>query len=135
MNLGYEDWEFNIKLGSNNQFGKRLAKPLFHYNVSSDGMLISKSSKHHGNIVNYIMSKYKNLYSFKSIIKLWIRWRKIVSSYPLILFFPWLLFVKIIPKSFLSRIFIFGRNFKWLFTRSKIIIYLKNYTKFKMIKR
>ena len=35
MILGYEDWEFNIRLGAFEKFGKRLAKPLFHYNVSS----------------------------------------------------------------------------------------------------
>ena len=39
MKLGYEDWELNIRLGSNSQFGARLPLPLFHYNVSTQGYL------------------------------------------------------------------------------------------------
>ena len=63
MKLGYEDWEFNIRLGCNNQFGIRLAKPLFHYNVSYSGMLLSKTSKYHAQIVKYIINKNKELYN------------------------------------------------------------------------
>ena len=29
MKLGYEDWELNLRLASNNVFGKRLPIPLF----------------------------------------------------------------------------------------------------------
>lgn len=127
MKSGYEDWEFNIRLGSYNQFGIRLAKPLFHYNVSSSGMLISKSSKYHAQIINYIIKKNKKLYSFKSIFKLWIKWRRSSSSYPLIIFFPWYLIIKIIPSKLFSKLFILVRNFKWFFTRNKILISLKEY--------
>ena len=45
MQLGYEDWEFNIRLGFSGIYGIKLSKPLFHYNVSYSGMLLSKSSK------------------------------------------------------------------------------------------
>ena len=76
MKLGYEDWEFNIRLGSYNHFGKRLPKPLFHYNVSNSGMLISKSSKSHLKIYKYIIKKNYDLYKFKNIIKIWLHWRK-----------------------------------------------------------
>ena len=47
MKLGYEDWELNIRLASRNVFGKSISKPLFHYNVSDSGMLISKSIRNH----------------------------------------------------------------------------------------
>ena len=127
MKLGYEDWEFNIRLGSYNKFGMRLAKPLFHYNVSYSGMLISKSSKHHAQIINYILNKNQNLYEFKNIFKLWVRWRKIPSSYPLLIYFPWYLIIKIMPRNLLSKIFIFGRNLKWFFTRNKFLNYLKKH--------
>ena len=30
MISGYEDWEFNIRLGLNEKYGQRIAKPLFH---------------------------------------------------------------------------------------------------------
>ena len=127
MRLGYEDWEFNIRLGSNSQFGKRIAKPLFHYNVSPSGMLLSKSSKHHAQIIKYIINKNQQLYNFKNILKLWVKWRKSPSSYPLIIFFPWYLIIRIIPQNLVSKLFIFGRNLKWFFTRNKILIFLKKY--------
>ncbi len=119
MRSGYEDWELNIRLGSDDKFGMRLSKPLFHYNVSDSGMLISKTSKNHSKIWKYIMNKHKNLYSFKIIFKLWKKWRKKDSSYPLIIFFGWYLLFKILPESLFSKLFVFLRNYKWFFTRQK----------------
>ena len=127
MKLGYEDWELNIRLGYYNQFGTRLAKPLFHYNVSHSGMLISKSSKYHAQIFNYIISKYPNIYNIRNLLKYWIKWRKSKSSYPLIIFFPLYLLMKIIPISLFSKLFIIGRNIKWLFTRNKFFYLFKKY--------
>ena len=89
MRLGYEDWEFNIRLGAKNIFGKRLPLPLFHYSVSSSGMLISKSSKYHAQIWNYIKNKNSELYKPKKILMNWKLWRKKDSSYPLIIFCLW----------------------------------------------
>ena len=117
MILGYEDWEFNIRLGAFDQFGKRLAKPLFHYNVSSSGMLLSKSSKNHSKIWKYIISKNKKLFRLKSIFLLWQKWRVKKSNYPLIIFFGWYFLFKLVPESFASKIFMSFRNFKWIFTR------------------
>ena len=117
MILGYEDWEFNIRLGAFDQFGKRLAKPLFHYNVSSSGMLLSKSSKNHSKIWKYIISKNKKLFGLKSIFLLWHKWRVKKSNYPLIIFFVWYFLFKFVPESFASKIFMSLRNFKWIFTR------------------
>ena len=127
MKLGYEDWEFNIRLGIHGQFGIRLAKPLFHYNVSYSGMLLSKTSKHHAQIVNYIINKNRATYKLKNLFKLWIKWKDKDSSYPLSIYYLWYFIMKLIPNSIVSRIFLLARNFKWLFTRSKINIFLKRF--------
>ena len=121
MKSGYEDWEFNIRLGSCGQNGKRLAKPLFHYNVSSSGMLLSKTSKNHGKIWNYIIAKNKNLYKFKNIIILWKKWRSKPSNYPLSIFFVWYFLFISLPNNWSTKIFIILRNLKWLFSRKKIL--------------
>ena len=117
MKAGYEDWEFNIRMGSFGAFGKRLPEPLFHYNVSYSGMLLSKTSKSHSKIWKYIISKNRNLFSLKSIFKLWINWRLKPSNYPLIIFFIWYVFFSFVPDTWTSKIFMNFRNLKWFFTR------------------
>ena len=119
MKLGYEDWEFNIRLGAKNIFGIRLPLPLFHYTVSSSGMLISKSSKYHSKIWNYIKERNPELYKIKNILNNWIFWRKKSSSYPLFIFGFWYVIYKILPDRISSNIFLFFRNIKWFFTRNK----------------
>ena len=119
MRLGYEDWEFNIRLGAKGILGKRLPLPLFHYSVSSTGMLISKSSKYHAQIWNYIKDKNSELYKPKKILKIWKLWRDKESSYPLIILFIWYVFLQILPDKINSIIFLFFRNFKWFFSRNK----------------
>ena len=98
----------------------RLDKPLFHYNVSSQGMLLSKSSKLHGKIWKYIMLKNKSLFKFKNIYRIWQEWKNKSSSYPLFIFFLWYLILKYFPEPFITKLFICLRNLKWLFTRNKI---------------
>ena len=119
MKLGYEDWEFNIRLGAKNIFGKRLPLPLFHYSVCSSGMLISKSSKYHAQIWNYIKNKNSELYKPKKILMNWKLWRKKESSYPLIIFCLWYVLLQVLPQRINSIIFLLLRDFKWIFTRNK----------------
>ena len=119
MRLGYEDWEFNIRLGAKNIFGKRLPLPLFHYSVCSSGMLISKSSKYHAQIWNYIKNKNSELYKPKKILMNWKLWRKKESSYPLIIFCLWYVLLQVLPQRINSIIFLLLRDFKWIFTRNK----------------
>ncbi len=126
MKFGYEDWEFNLRLGANKNYGIRLSKPLFHYNVSNSGMLISKSSKYHGQIINYIMAKNYGLYEIKSFFKIWFKWRNNLSTYPLLIFFPWFFLIKVIPNPILSKLFLFLRNLKWLFTRNEFFAFRKD---------
>ena len=120
MKLGYEDWEFNIRLGTSKNYGKRLSKPLFHYNVSNSGMLISKSSRHHAQIVHYIIAKNPDLYNLKNIFKVWLMWRNNLSTYPLIIFFPWFILMRTLPKPLISNLFVLLRNIKWFFSRNEI---------------
>ena len=119
MRLGYEDWEFNIRLGAKNIFGKRLPLPLFHYSVCSSGMLISKSSKYHAQIWNYIKNKNSELYKPKKILMNWKLWRKKDSSYPLMIYCLWYVLLQVFPNRINSIIFLLLRNFKWIFTRNK----------------
>ena len=119
MRLGYEDWDFNIRLGAKSIFGKRLPIPLFHYSVCNTGMLISKSSKYHAQIWHYIKNKNSELYKPKNILKRWKLWRQEKSSYPLIIFFIWYVFLQILPNRINSIIFFLFRNFKWFFSRNR----------------
>ena len=119
MKSGYEDWEFNIRLGANSQFGKRLAEPLFHYNVSNEGMLLSHTSKKHGKLWRYIILKNKKLFKLKTLLLIWKEWRFKPSNYPLLILFVWYLFIRSVPEHWSTRIFILLRNSKWLFTRKR----------------
>ena len=119
MKDGYEDWDLNIRLGASKIYGQRLAQPLFHYNVSNTGMLLSKSSIKHSIIWKYIINKSKGLYTFKNIIYLWKKWRKKKSSYPLIIFLLWYFIFRALPVELTSKIFIKIRNLKWFFTRKR----------------
>ena len=106
MKLGYEDWELNVRLASNNLIGKRLPLPLFHYDVKNSGMLLSKSIKNHIKIWKSIKIKNKNLYSLKALITYWWFWRKKTSSYPLFIFFVWFLMLKILPDYLTLNLFL-----------------------------
>ncbi len=123
MKLGYEDWELNIRLGSRNVFGKRIPKPLFHYNVSNSGMLISKSVQNHINIWKYIKFKNKKFYKFRNIVNVFYKWRLEECNYPLIIVFIWYLMLNFLPEFFILRTFLFFRRIKFLF--KKLNFFLK----------
>ena len=125
MKLGYEDWELNIRLGSKNIFGYKLDLPLFHYNVSNEGMLISISSKNHTKIWKTIRDKNRSLYKINNLIKTWKNWRKSSSNYPLILFFIWYFLIMCLPDHLTSNVFIYLRNIKWFFVRNSFQINFK----------
>jgi len=125
MKLGYEDWELNIRLGSKNIFGYKLNLPLFHYNVSNEGMLISISSKNHSKIWKTIKDKNRSLYKINNLIKTWKNWRKSSSNYPLILFFIWYFIIMYLPDNLTSSFFIYLRNIKWFFVRNSFQINFK----------
>jgi hypothetical protein len=61
MRFGYEDWEFWLRLGAANRFGRRLPKPLFHYRKRT-GSLSDTALVHHAENVAYIESRHPELY-------------------------------------------------------------------------
>ncbi len=117
MRLGYEDWDLNIKLGVNKILGKRLPLSIFHYDVQDTGMLLSKSIKNHIKIWKYIKIKNSNIYKIKYLFSKWILWRTKPSSYPLIIFFIWYLFLNIMPEYLSLKLFLSLRNTKLFLKR------------------
>ena len=114
---GYEDWEFNIRLLKNNFFGAKINLPLFHYNVSDSGMLISKTSKLHSQVWHSIRAKNKDIYKINNIFKLYKKYRSKPSNYPLIFYLFWYIILIIFPNYFSSYIFRILRNIVWYFKR------------------
>lgn len=108
MRRGYEDWEFNIRLSRQGYVGEVLREPLFHYRVSSTGMLKSISQKLHGSLWKSIQKKNHRSYRWINLYRNWLKWRNNPSTYPLVLFFGWILAHRLLPG------FMFGILFRWL---------------------
>ena len=70
MKLGYEDWEFNIRLGKNGYYGIGIEEPLFNYYVSSTGMMKSTSDKNYISILRYIRKKHSDIYSVNGLYRI-----------------------------------------------------------------
>jgi len=111
MSRGYEDWEFNIRLGSRGYYGVVVPLPLFHYRVTSTGMLLSQSNKLHRELWREIRIKHVSLYKFLNLLKLWFKWRKKASTYPLIGYFLWLGLELTIHPMIFDRLFRVLRKF------------------------
>jgi len=71
MQEGTEDWEFNIRLLQAGFRGIEIAKPLFIYQVSEQGMLMSHSARRHGTIWRYIRTKHRHLYRPSALLAAW----------------------------------------------------------------
>lgn len=112
MRKGYEDWEFNIRLGARGFFGHVVPRPLFHYRVSSGGMLISQSNRLHGVLWAQIQQKHPDLYQMSRLISLWSDWNSRPSTYPLILYFAWIMVHRLLPATWFTALF------QWLRQRS-----------------
>ena len=50
MRDGYEDWDFNIRMAAAGYCAIEIAKPLYIYRVSNEGMLLSHCSSRHAAI-------------------------------------------------------------------------------------
>ena len=105
MRKGYEDWEFNIRLGARGYFGHVVPHPLFHYRVSSSGMLISQSNRLHGELWGHIQQKHGGLYRMSRLIGLWRQWRIRPSTYPLVIYFAWLTAFRVLPGLWFAAMF------------------------------
>jgi GT2 family glycosyltransferase len=105
MRHGYEDWEFNIRLGTLGHHGLRVPKPLFHYRVSSSGMLISKSNRLHGLLWSEIQARHKKTYHWLNLLCLWHKWYDKPSRYPLMLHMIWIAAHRVLPSPLFSWLF------------------------------
>ena len=57
LRKGYEDWEFWLRIASQNYSGHLIQEPLFYYRKHS-GSMLSESNKHRSELVKYISKKY-----------------------------------------------------------------------------
>ena len=86
MKVGYEDWEFNIRLAKAGFFPKRIKQPFFHYRVSEFGMLNSISKNHHFDTFDYIKKKHLEIYTLNYLFKTYLVWRKKKMNYNILLY-------------------------------------------------
>ncbi len=104
MRKGYEDWDFNIRLGKLGVI-QRVARPLFNYRILATGMLVSMSNRHHCDLWLAIRRKHPDLYAATKLFELWKNWRRKPSTYPLPLYFVWLMINQVMPLSWSNSIF------------------------------
>jgi len=105
MRQGYEDWEFNIRLGRHGYFGVPMQEPMFHYRVSQTGMLKSISRNKHGLLWRTIQKKNPTSYSLLRLVKSWRMWRNNPSSYPLWMYFGWIMLHWLLPNALFAKLF------------------------------
>jgi glycosyltransferase involved in cell wall biosynthesis len=75
MRDGYEDWEFSLRLISAGYIGVEIPKPLFIYNVSMQGMLMSRSSPMHAALWRRIRQKHSEMYRISNLVRLFLKTR------------------------------------------------------------
>jgi glycosyltransferase involved in cell wall biosynthesis len=105
MKLGYEDWEFNIRLGKNGYFGIELQEPLFNYYVSSSGMMKSTSDKHYISILRSIRKKHNDIYSINRLYSIWIEWKDKPMPYPAAMYFLMYIATEILPGNLYNYLY------------------------------
>jgi hypothetical protein len=103
MRHGYEDWEWNIRLGKAGYKGQVIEIPLFHYRVQSTAMLASVSRRKHVDLWKFIREKHADLYSLRGIFSIWHQWKAFKSTRPLMLYFGWEILYRILPKSLFRK--------------------------------
>ena len=111
MRQGYEDWEFNIRLDVNGWRGVTVPEPLFHYRVTGSGMLLSTSGRQHCELWETIRRKHPEVYQYRKLKDIWLERRKHPSSYPLWIYFMWLLANGIMPTAWASKLFSWVRRY------------------------
>ena len=102
---GYEDWEFNIRLGSKNIFGLPCPNAILYYNVSNSGMLKSKSLKVHGFIWKVIQNENKSSYNLINLFSSYKQSKRNLSVNPLEFYFIYYLIWKVIPIRLFNLMF------------------------------
>lgn len=109
---GYEDWEFNIRIGAYGFKGAHCAQPLFFYMVSESGMLISKSNRLHGYLWRKIQNKNKKIYNLKAMFKAYLNSRKQNENFISLIYFLTFIIHKILPIKIFNLIFLVYRKIR-----------------------
>jgi glycosyltransferase involved in cell wall biosynthesis len=73
MRLGYEDWEFWLRLGASRRFGAHVPARLFRYRKHGRS-LSDTASEHHEELVAYIRTKLAALYTHESVTRIKAEW-------------------------------------------------------------
>lgn len=105
MRQGYEDWEFNIRLALSGARAVNVPEALFHYRVSSNGMLLSISRQRHSILWHTIQRKHPEAYRPGNLFRLWRSWRHMPSTHRLWHYVPLLAAHRLLPQSMFQWIF------------------------------
>ncbi len=73
MRLGYEDWEFWLRLAERGRFGRHLGSVLFEYRKHGRSLLTT-AREHHDQIVAHLRSRHPGMYSPEGRARIKTRW-------------------------------------------------------------
>ncbi len=71
MRDGYEDWEFHLRLAHHGYRAIELPEPYYIYCIATDGMLLNRCSRLHGQLWRTIRRKHADLYGLPAVLRLW----------------------------------------------------------------
>lgn len=111
MLSGYEDWEFNLRLGKVGIEGLVITQPLFHYRVRKQGMLQSVSLRRHSQLWRSIQNRHQSLYRLRNLVELWLIWRARPSSRSAAIYFSLFIAHRWLPEIFINWIIEHSRYF------------------------
>jgi GT2 family glycosyltransferase/O-antigen ligase len=83
MRLGYEDWEFNIRLNALGARAVVIPEPLFLYRIRSGSMLRATTMTRHVEIWREIRRRHGALYGPRGLVDAWRRGRRERAIWPL----------------------------------------------------
>tara|TARA_B100000676_G_scaffold300784_1_gene346956 strand:+ start:1279 stop:2127 length:849 start_codon:yes stop_codon:yes gene_type:complete len=105
MRLGYEDWEFNIRLGLSGAEGLCLAQHVFHYRVAATGMLQAVAHQRHGQLWRAIQERHTDDYRpgrFIGHLRAWSDRPKAHATWKLLAFYA---AHRLLPDAAFARLF------------------------------
>jgi glycosyltransferase involved in cell wall biosynthesis len=105
MQQGFEDWEFNIRIGLAGATGVVIEEPLFHYRVSGSGMLKSLSVGKFAELWGHIQDKHRDVYTWPALRRWRKHWRGRPSTYPAVLLFGFFALHRLLPNAVFNAIF------------------------------
>jgi len=76
--IGYEDWEFWLRLGSRNRFGRYIPKSLFRYRKHGASLYDLALARHQQSVA-YIQGLHPELYDYENRARVKARWSPAVS--------------------------------------------------------